>query len=93
MELESENKVLKEKIIPLLENLKPVEKDYYEKSMELNKKISDLNLIYHQLISQKSVLKLESEVIINYCYVTIQNVILDSTKENFKKRRKNKNAE
>jgi hypothetical protein len=78
---------LKDQILPWVENQNTHGKEFYEKTLELNKKISDLNLIYHQLISQKSILKLESEVISHIIYA------LDSSKKNFKERRTNKKSE
>jgi hypothetical protein len=60
--LEAENKELRNNIIPFLQTLNQGEKEYIEKSMEMQKKILQLNTIYHQLISQKSVMKIECDV-------------------------------
>lgn len=60
--LEKDNKEIKEKIKTLELKLSPDDKNFMKKIATLEKNLEQVNLMYHQVVTQKSVLKIENQV-------------------------------
>lgn len=60
--LEKENKEIKEKTKILELKLSPDDKNFMKKISTLEKSLEQVNLMYHQVVTQKSVLKIENQV-------------------------------
>jgi hypothetical protein len=60
--LEKENKEIKEKMKILELKLSPDDKNFMKKISTLEKSLEQVNLMYHQVVTQKSVLKIENQV-------------------------------
>jgi kinesin family protein 5 len=61
--LDSENKELKDRIKLLESKMNPEDKNYVKKILTLEKNLEQVNLMYHQVVTQKSVLKIENQVL------------------------------
>jgi hypothetical protein len=60
--LDNENKDLKERIKLVEQKMNPDDKNYVKKILSLEKSLEQVNLMYHQVVTQKSVLKIENQV-------------------------------
>jgi kinesin family protein 5 len=60
--LDCENRELKERIKLLESKMNPDDKNYVKKIMTLEKNLEQVNQMYHQVVTQKSVLKIENQV-------------------------------
>jgi len=54
---------LKERIKLIESKMSPDDKNYVKKIMSLEKSLDQVNLMYHQVVTQKSVLKIENQVL------------------------------
>jgi hypothetical protein len=63
VQVENDNKELKEKIKLLEAKMSPDDKNYVKKIVSLEKNLEQVNLMYHQVVTQKSVLKIENQVL------------------------------
>jgi hypothetical protein len=59
---ENENKELKDRIKLIESKMNPDDKNYVKKIISLEKNLDQVNLMYHQVVTQKSVLKIENQV-------------------------------
>jgi len=48
--------------------MSPDDKNFMKKILTLEKNLEQVNLMYHQVVTQKSVLKIENQVKIEYQY-------------------------
>ena len=64
--MEKDNKETKERMKTLELKLSPDDKNFMKKIATLGKNLKQVNLMYHQVVTQKSVLKIENQVIIFY---------------------------
>jgi hypothetical protein len=60
--MDNDNKDLKERIKLLESRMNPDDKNYVKKIITLEKNLEQVNLMYHQVVTQKSVLKIENQV-------------------------------
>jgi len=60
--LENDVKEYKEKLLLLESQLTPDEKNLHKKIYTLEKNLEQVNSLYHQLVTQKSVLKIENQI-------------------------------
>ena len=66
--MESDSKDLKDRIKLLESKMNPDDKNYVKKIIALEKNLEQVNLMYHQVVTQKSVLKIENQVnYLNLC--------------------------
>jgi len=61
--LESIHKEYKEKLQLFESQLTPDEKNLHKKIYTLEKNLEQVNSMYHQIVTQKSVLKIENQII------------------------------
>lgn len=61
--MEHDYKELKEKMKFLEGRMNPDDKSYIKKIISLEKNLEQVNLMYHQVVTQKSVLKIENQVL------------------------------
>jgi predicted RND superfamily exporter protein len=61
--LEKDNSNLKEKVHLFESKMTPDDKNFVKKIMSLEKSLEQVNLMYHQVVTQKSVLKIENQVL------------------------------
>jgi hypothetical protein len=64
--MENENLELRERIKLIESKMNPDDKNYINKILSLQKNLDKVNLLYHQVVTQKSVLKIENQVQIIY---------------------------
>ena len=64
--MDNDNKDLRERIKLLESKMNPDDKNYVKKILSLEKNLEQVNLMYHQVVTQKSVLKIENQVIFLY---------------------------
>ena len=60
--MDKENKELKDRIKLLELKMSPDDKNFMKKIISLEKNLEQVNLMYHQVVTQKSVLKIENQV-------------------------------
>ena len=58
----SDNNELKDRMKLLEAKMNPDDKNYLKKIVTLEKNLEQVNLMYHQVVTQKSVLKIENQV-------------------------------
>ena len=61
--MDKDNKEIKERMKTLELKLSPDDKNFMKKIATLEKNLEQVNLMYHQVVTQKSVLKIENQVI------------------------------
>lgn len=63
--MEVENKELRDKNKLLEAKINPDDRNYIKKIMTLEKNLEQVNTMYHQVVTQKSVLKIDNQVNFN----------------------------